>query len=231
MMAFDLVPALPETLLALYAMAVLIGAVYSGKDLLTPVLTWATVAVFIGMAIWIGNREAGAGTAFGGSFIDDAFARFAKVTVLLAAAAVLAMSEDYMRRRGLARFEYPILITFAVIGMMMMVSAGDLMALYMGLELQSLSLYVVASLRRDSAISTEAGLKYFVLGALSSGLLQAILGAFILVLTWMPRLGRMGAIGIVLGWRASQAGKSGSSSEPDYRQVPSSASERMFLSM
>ena len=171
MMAFDLVPALPETLLALYAMAVLIGAVYSGKDLLTPVLTWATVAVFIGMAIWIGNREAGAGTAFGGSFIDDAFARFAKVTVLLAAAAVLAMSEDYMRRRGLARFEYPILITFAVIGMMMMVSAGDLMALYMGLELQSLSLYVVASLRRDSAISTEAGLKYFVLGALSSGLL------------------------------------------------------------
>jgi NADH-quinone oxidoreductase subunit N len=81
------------------------------------------------------------------------------------------MSEDYMRRRNLARFEYPILVSFAVVGMMMMVSAGDLMALYMGLELQSLSLYVVAALRRDSARSTEAGLKYFVLGALSSGLL------------------------------------------------------------
>ena len=76
-----------------------------------------------------------------------------------------------MARRDLARFEYPILVALAVVGMMMMVSAGDLMALYMGLELQSLALYVVASLRRDSAKSTEAGLKYFVLGALSSGLL------------------------------------------------------------
>ena len=104
-------------------------------------------------------------------FIDDAFARFAKVTILLSAAAVLAMSQDYMARRELLRFEYPILITLAVVGMMMMVSAGDLMTLYMGLELQSLALYVIARLRRDSAKSTEAGLKYFVLGALSSGLL------------------------------------------------------------
>ncbi|CAN0079287.1 unnamed protein product, partial [Chrysoparadoxa australica] len=99
------------------------------------------------------------------------FARFAKVVILVSAGAVLLMSEGYMMRRGLLRFEYPLLVTLAVVGMMMMVSAGDLMALYMGLELQSLSLYVVASLRRDSAKSTEAGLKYFVLGALSSGLL------------------------------------------------------------
>jgi len=76
-----------------------------------------------------------------------------------------------MSKRGLLRFEYPILVALSVVGMMMMVSAGDLMALYMGLELQSLALYVVASLRRDSARSTEAGLKYFVLGALSSGIL------------------------------------------------------------
>ena len=81
------------------------------------------------------------------------------------------MSESYMQQRGLLRFEYPILVALAVVGMMVMVSAGDLMALYMGLELQSLALYVVASLRRDSVKSTEAGLKYFVLGALSSGLL------------------------------------------------------------
>ena len=81
------------------------------------------------------------------------------------------MSQDYMARRGLLRFEFPILVALAAVGMMMMVSAGDLMALYMGLELQSLSLYVVAALRRDSAKSTEAGLKYFVLGALSSGML------------------------------------------------------------
>jgi NADH-quinone oxidoreductase subunit N len=104
-------------------------------------------------------------------FVDDGFARFSKVVVLLSAAAVLIMGEGYMRTRGLLRFEYPILIALSAVGMMMMVSAGDLMSLYMGLELQSLALYVVASLRRDSVKSTEAGLKYFVLGALSSGLL------------------------------------------------------------
>ncbi len=93
------------------------------------------------------------------------------MAILLSAAAVLVMSESYMKLRGLLRFEYPILVSLAVVGMMVMVSAGDLMALYMGLELQSLALYVVASLRRDSVKSTEAGLKYFVLGALSSGLL------------------------------------------------------------
>ncbi|CAN0606046.1 unnamed protein product, partial [Ectocarpus sp. 12 AP-2014] len=103
--------------------------------------------------------------------VDDAFARFAKVTILISAAIVLVMSEGYMARRGLLRFEYPLLVALASVGMMVMVSAGDLMALYMGLELQSLALYVVASLRRDSVKSTEAGLKYFVLGALSSGLL------------------------------------------------------------
>ncbi len=91
--------------------------------------------------------------------------------MLLSAAVVLVMGEGYMARRNLLRFEYPILVALSVVGMMVMLSAGDLMVLYMGLELQSLALYVVASLRRDSAKSTEAGLKYFVLGALSSGLL------------------------------------------------------------
>src|SRR5690606_3982098 len=110
-------------------------------------------------------------TAFSGAFVDDAFARFAKVTLLVGAAGVLVMSEDYMRRRGLDRFEYPLILAFAVVGMMVMVSAADLMTLYMGLELQSLSLYVVAAMRRDSVRSSEAGLKYFVLGSLSSGLL------------------------------------------------------------
>ncbi len=109
--------------------------------------------------------------AFNGMFLDDAYSRFAKVAILLAAAAVLVMGEATMSRRGLLKFEYPILVTLGTVGMMVMVSAGDLMTLYMGLELQSLSLYVVASLNRDSVKSTEAGLKYFVLGALSSGLL------------------------------------------------------------
>ncbi|HSG56410.1 MAG TPA: NADH-quinone oxidoreductase subunit NuoN, partial [Paracoccaceae bacterium] len=89
----------------------------------------------------------------------------------VSAAAVLVLGQDYMSRRGILRFEYPLLVALAVVGMMVMVSAGDLMALYMGLELQSLALYVIASLRRDSLKSTEAGLKYFILGALSSGLL------------------------------------------------------------
>jgi len=171
MMSADFSAVLPEVVLALFAMAALIGAVWGGKDQMTTPLTWATVAVFVGLAAWIGLGRSADAAAFGGAFVNDAFARFAKVTVLLSAAAVLAMSQDYMERRGLARFEYPVLVSFAVLGMMMMVSSGDLMALYMGLELQSLSLYVVAALRRDSVKSTEAGLKYFVLGALSSGLL------------------------------------------------------------
>jgi NADH-quinone oxidoreductase subunit N len=171
MISSDFSAILPEVLLAVFAMAALIGVVYTGKDERTATLTWVTVAALVGAAVWIGLSGTGAHAAFGGSFNDDAFSRFAKVTILLGAAAVLAMSQDYMARRGLARFEYPLLITFSVIGMMVMVSAGDLMSLYMGLELQSLALYVVASLRRDSLKSTEAGLKYFVLGALSSGLL------------------------------------------------------------
>ncbi|MFN0116354.1 MAG: NADH-quinone oxidoreductase subunit NuoN [Paracoccaceae bacterium] len=171
MTEFDYAAALPEILLALYAMAALMVAVYAGKDRLTPALTWATAAVFVILAVWIGNGGTGDPSAFHGAFLNDAYAQFAKVTLLLSAAAVLAMSEDWMRRNGLGRFEYPILLCFAVTGMMMMVSAGDLMALYMGLELMSLSLYVVAAFRRDSVVSTEAGLKYFVLGALSSGIL------------------------------------------------------------
>jgi NADH-quinone oxidoreductase subunit N len=162
---------LPEVILALYAMGALLFAVYSGKDALTGVITWATAAVFVAMAAWIGVSGAGSNVAFGGLFIDDAFARFAKVVILLSAAGVLVMAQDYLARSGYGRFEYPILIVLAVIGMMVMVSSGNLMTLYMGLELQSLSLYVVASIQRDSEKSTEAGLKYFVLGALSSGLL------------------------------------------------------------
>src|SRR6056297_602185 len=170
-MQADLNVILPEIVLALYAMAALLGAVYTGRDRLAIPLVWATAGLMALLAVWIGMSGAGTRTAFGGMINDDGFARFAKVTILLAAAAVLLLGQDYMARRGLLRFEYPVLIALSVVGMMLMVSAGDLMALYMGLELQSLALYVVASLRRDSAKSTEAGLKYFVLGALSSGLL------------------------------------------------------------
>ncbi len=167
----DLTIILPEIVLSIFAMAGLLAGAYGGRDRLGPAMIWTTSALFAVLAAWIGLQGAGTATAFGGMFTDDAFARFAKVTILLSAAAVLLMGEGYMVRSDLIRFEYPLLIALAAVGMMVMVSASDLMALYMGLELQSLSLYVIAALRRDSVRSTEAGLKYFVLGALSSGLL------------------------------------------------------------
>ena len=171
MISSDIQIVLPEIILALFAMGALLGAVYTGKDKTASFLTWLTAGVFLVLGAWIGLNGQGTQEAFGGMFIDDSFSRFAKVVILFSAAAVLIVSIDYMAKRDLLRFEYPILVALATVGMMVMVSAGDLMALYMGLELQSLALYVVASLRRDSAKSTEAGLKYFVLGALSSGLL------------------------------------------------------------
>ncbi|MFY9237340.1 MAG: proton-conducting transporter membrane subunit, partial [Roseovarius sp.] len=158
-MQADLNVVLPEIVLSIYAMMALLGAVYTGKDNMAGMLVWLTAGLFVALAFWIGTSGSGTREAFGGMFIDDGFARFAKVMILLGAAAVLVMGQEYMARRDMLRFEYPVLIALCAVGMMVMVSAGDLMALYMGLELQSLALYVIASLRRDSAKSTEAGLK------------------------------------------------------------------------
>ena len=171
MIQADLNVILPEILLSLYAMFALLGGVYGGKDRLSVPLIFATAGVFVILAFIVSGSSNGTQTAFGGMFINDGFARFSKVLILVSAAVVLIISPDYLRSRKLLHFEYPILIALSVVGMMVMVSSGDLMSLYMGLELQSLCLYVVASMRRDSLKSTEAGLKYFVLGALSSGLL------------------------------------------------------------
>jgi len=170
-MGADLAILAPEIALALFAMAALLGAVWTTKDDAAPLLVRITALVLVAIAAAVALVPTGAREAFGGMFVDDAFARFAKVVILVSAAAVLLMSEGYMARRGILRFEYPVLIALAVVGMMVMVSAGDLIVLYMGLELQSLALYVIAALRRDSLRSTEAGLKYFVLGALSTGTL------------------------------------------------------------
>src|SRR6056297_3538221 len=170
-MQADLNVILPEIVISVYAIAALLFTAYTGRDRMAGMLLWLTAGLFTVMALWIGTTGQGTRTAFDGMFNDDAFSRFAKVMILLSAAAVMVMGQEYMMRRKILRFEYPVLIALCAVGMMLMVSAGDLMALYMGLELQSLALYVVASLRRDSAKSTEAGLKYFVLGALSSGLL------------------------------------------------------------
>ena len=161
----------PEIFLSVYAMVALLGVVYTSKDELAKRVTWLTAFIFILVAFLIIFSEEKTEIAFGGMFIDDAFSRFSKIIILLSAAVVLVMGQEYMSRRGFLRFEYPLIVTLSVVGMMVMVSAGDLMSLYMGLELQSLALYVIAAFKKDSVKSTEAGLKYFVLGALSSGLL------------------------------------------------------------
>ncbi|MEM9779047.1 MAG: NADH-quinone oxidoreductase subunit NuoN [Pseudomonadota bacterium] len=172
MIANDINVVLPEILLAVFAMAALMYGVYSrNQDAASRMVLWATVAVMFGLGAWIGVTPAGTRMAFDGSFVNDGFARFAKVLLLWGGASLLALSDTWLTRNNLMKFEYPVLIALASVGMMIMVSAHDLMVLYMGLELQSLSLYVIAAFRRDSLRSTEAGLKYFVLGALSSGLL------------------------------------------------------------
>ena len=152
-------------------MVALLGVVYTSKDELAKRVIWVTAFIFILVAFLIIFSEEQTEIAFGGMFINDAFSRFSKIIILLSAAVVLVMGQEYMSRRGFLRFEYPLIVTLSVVGMMVMVSAGDLMSLYMGLELQSLALYVIAAFKKDSVKSTEAGLKYFVLGALSSGLL------------------------------------------------------------
>ncbi len=171
MTSLDFTIIMPETLLAAYALLALLAGAYFGKDRIAGTLLWATVAAFLVLAFYIGIGRGTEGAAFYGMFVADGFARFCKILILASAAAVLAMSADYMQRQNMLRFEYPVLIALSVIGMMVMVSAADLLTLYLGLELQSLALYVVAAMRRESSKSSEAGLKYFVLGSLSSGLL------------------------------------------------------------
>lgn len=161
---------LPELILAVSSMGLLMFGTFGGGDRLAGMINWLMAGILTFLAVMIA-LDPRVGRAFDGAFVADAFANYAKVVILLSAAVVLVMARDYLARRGLMKFEFPVLIGLAVTGMMLMVSSGDLMSLYMGLELQSLALYVVAAFRRDSLKSTEAGLKYFVLGALSSGLL------------------------------------------------------------
>jgi NADH-quinone oxidoreductase subunit N len=170
MLSQNLAVVAPEIALALAAMAILMWGAYSPREIGGPAL-WLTALLLAIAGLWVGFQPEGTRLAFDGAFVSDGFARFSKVMILLTAAAGLALSAEYLRKASLLKFEYPVLVILACVGMMTMVSARDLMVLYLGLELQSLALYVVASFRRDSLRSTEAGLKYFVLGALSSGLL------------------------------------------------------------
>ncbi|NKB57066.1 MAG: NADH-quinone oxidoreductase subunit NuoN [Alphaproteobacteria bacterium] len=167
----DMLAAGPEIALAVIGMVLMmIGVFAPEKKALSIVsgLTIASLIVTLAFVIWLADGRV---VAFSGLFLTDAFAVYMKILVLLGSIFVLFMSENYVQREGMDRFEFPILVIYATVGMMMMISANDLISLYVGLELQSLSLYVIAAFQRDRVRSSEAGLKYFVLGALSSGLL------------------------------------------------------------
>jgi NADH-quinone oxidoreductase subunit N len=163
--------ALPEIVLALGAMALLMFGAFTADDGKRAENTgWLAVLVLAVTASLVVAQD-GNELAFGGAFVADAFARFVKLLILAGSATAILLSFDDLRRAKADRFEFPVLILLATVGMMMMVSAGDLLALYLGLELQSLALYVLAAAKRDDVRSSEAGMKYFVLGALSSGML------------------------------------------------------------
>jgi NADH-quinone oxidoreductase subunit N len=168
--SIDLFTILPELILAVLGMALLMYGVFRGDKAVHSV-SWLAVGAILITAIAISGQSDSGQVAFKGQFIVDQFSVFMKWLILLGSALAILMSLNYNEREGIQRFEYPVLILFATLGMLLMVSANDLMSLYVGLELQSLSLYVIAAFRRDSTKSSEAGLKYFVLGALSSGML------------------------------------------------------------
>jgi len=166
----EFAPALPEIVLASAAMALLLIGVWQKEDatrFISALSVGALIVVFVLLIAMDPERIA----AFSDMFVSDRFAIYMKGLVVIGSAVAIMMSLGFLYAERFARFEFPILILLATVGMMMMISANDLIALYLGIELQSLSLYVLAAFQRDSQRATEAGLKYFVLGALSSGML------------------------------------------------------------
>ena len=173
----DLMPILPELFLALVIMALLMFGVFQkgGRKEIDisafRIIFWLSVVSLVLVLLLVLALSGGRLVGFGGLFVSDPFSGFCKVLVLIGSAATLIMAQQFLERHDMARFEYPVLVMFATLGMLMMISANDLISLYLGLEMQSLSLYVVAAFRRDDTRSAEAGLKYFVLGALASGMI------------------------------------------------------------
>jgi NADH-quinone oxidoreductase subunit N len=164
-----LLPLLPELVLGIGAMALLLVGVSRPVD--SRFIDAAAIVLLAAAGVILLLLPPGKLTTFGGSFIVDDFARFLKILALFGSAAAVAMSIDYAKQTRQQRFEYSVLILLSTLGMLMLISATDLIALYLGLELMSLPSYVIAAIHRSSVRSTEAGLKYFVLGALSSGML------------------------------------------------------------
>ena len=198
-----LLPALPEIVLAVGAMALLMLGAFRGEHTAVAV-NWLAIVLLVAagaITLWL---PPGTLTTFGGSFILDPFARFLKLLALTGSAGAILMSFDYLALEKQQKFEYPILILLATTGMLMLISAADLIALYLGLELMSLALYVVAAIDRDSARSAEAGLKYFILGALSSGMLlygASLVYGFTGTVSFVgiAKAANPGSIGLIMG--------------------------------
>src|SRR5262245_34618858 len=165
-----LLPVVPEMLLSVCAMILLMIGAYNGARV-TNTITGLAIFFLVCTAAVIVVSPGGKVETFGGSFVLDDFARFLKLLTLLGSAVTLILSIEFLQDNSRKMFEFAVLVLLSTVGMMILISAGDLIALYLGLELMSLALYVVAASHRDNAKSTEAGLKYFVLGALSSGML------------------------------------------------------------
>jgi NADH-quinone oxidoreductase subunit N len=156
--------------IAVAAMALLLAGAFRRESAARPI-TWAAVIVLLAAAAIEHWGTTGRVETFGGQLVVDGFARFAKQLVLLASAISLALASVWLKREQLERAEFPVLVMLATLGMVLMISANNLIALYLSLELQSLALYVLTAYNRDNSRSTEAGLKYFVLGSLASGML------------------------------------------------------------
>jgi NADH-quinone oxidoreductase subunit N len=200
---YQLLPVMPEMVLALGAMALLMLGAFRGQGT-TALVTGLAVCLLIVTGVLVLTLPAGKLVTFGGSFIVDDFARFLKIVALIGSVATLVLSVEFLSDPSGRIFEYSILVLLSTLGMMVLISAGDLIALYLGLELMSLALYVVAASNRDNVKSTEAGLKYFVLGALSSGML--LYGASLIYgftgtvsFTGIAAVAKTGSIGIVFG--------------------------------
>ncbi|WP_036287499.1 NADH-quinone oxidoreductase subunit NuoN [Methylocystis sp. ATCC 49242] len=162
---------LPEIILAVGVMVLILIGAWRGERGFSLVDEMAVGLLGLAILAIVLSTKSVDQSAFDGAFMDDAFSRFMKVLTLVGALVSILMSVDWLQRNGLEKFEYPVLVILSTLGMMLLISADNLIALYLGLELMSLALYVMAAFARDDGRSSEAGLKYFVLGALSSGMM------------------------------------------------------------
>ncbi|GGC56196.1 NADH-quinone oxidoreductase subunit NuoN [Chelatococcus reniformis] len=161
---------LPELILAVGVLGLILLGAFQGERS-APLVGGATLVLLVAAGIAVAMQPGERTVAFNGAFVVDNFSRFMKILALVGAVGALILASDDFKRRRLTAFEYPVLVTLSTLGMLVMISANDLISLYIGLELQSLAIYVICAFDRDNTRSTEAGLKYFVLGALSSGML------------------------------------------------------------